>query len=76
MSPTPPGSITSLSLWKGRGQSPAEIFGSWSILVSPLSASNSVSERFTRSKRHVRGLEPQPAVYCPSEIPVWELTVT
>lgn len=27
-------------------------------------------------QRHVRGWEPQPAVYCPSEIPAGELTVT
>lgn len=80
MSPTPPGSIASLSLRKGRGQSPAEILGSCSILVSPtgpsLNASNLVSEWLTRSKKHGKGSEPQPAVYCPSETPAWELTAT
>lgn len=63
MSLTLLGSTTSLSLWKGRGQSPAEILG-----AAPSSFHPSMPPiRFTRSKRHARGSEPQPAVYCPSE---------
>lgn len=72
MSLTLLGSITSLSLWKGRGQSPAEILG-----AAPSSFHPSMPQiQLMKSKRHVRGSEPHPAVYCPSENPVWELTVT